>query len=274
MRIWLFIGVGAVALFAACESTPSTAGPKPKPSSAQSSTAVDRARKQLADLNATQIALKAAYIEQRNLLLSMPQDSPPTREITRQLAIINSKAQPLLGQVFIAELALERAIEVEKNAALNTATNSIPTTVDTNTPPATATPVAEKGALKLQSFKLDSSSGAGTKFVIGELENSGSAAADNVTVIFELFDAADGSLGTVSDFIAQIAPGAKWSFKALVPDDAAVRVEFMDISTGAPSGLPALPGTGPVPKPVTPPPTPPTIPTVPPTIPTVPPPIP
>ena len=254
MRTWLLICVGAgIALLVACKSTPSTAGPgpKPKPATTGLTTAVDKARQQLQDLNATDIALTAKLIEQQNLLLSLPQDSPPTREITRQLAIINKRAQTLASEVFGAELALEQAIEAEENAALNTATNSIPPTVATNTPSAPSTLVAEKGALKLRSFKLDSSSGAGAKFVIGELENSGSTAADNVTVLFELFDAAGGSLGTVSDFRTRLAPGAKWPYKALAQDNA-VRVEFMDINSGVPTGLPALPGTEPPPIPVPP----------------------
>ena len=272
MRNWLMVGVCAmVALFNACQSMPSAAGPNPKPKPkpvpklppSQLSAAVDKARQQLQDLNATDIALTAKLIEQQNLLLSLPQDSPPTREITRQLAISNKRAQTLAAEVFGAELALEEAIEAEENAAINTVTNSIPTTVVTNTPPATSTPVAEKGALKLRSFMLDSSSGAGTKFVIGELENSGTNPVLNVRVVFEMFDATDGSVGTVSDFIASFAPGAKWSFKALVTDKAAVRVEFKDINTDVPTGLPALPGTNPLPIPVPPPATPPVPPPLP-----------
>jgi hypothetical protein len=218
---------------------------------------VDKARKQLADLNATEIALTAKLIERRNLLLSMPQDSPPTREITRKLAIINKRAQTLASQVFAAELALEQAIDAEETAALNAATDANATAADTS---ATSKPVAEKGPLKLYAFKITANENTGTRFVVGEVGNSGTKDVENVTVVFNLLDDGGDLVGTVSDNTDRIKAGAKWSFKALVPDDAAVRVEFMEIQSGAPSGLPALPGTEPAPKPVPPPATPPAVP--------------
>ena len=77
-------------------------------------TEVEKAKKKLSDLNATQIQATKKLIETRNLLLSMPQDSPPTREISRQLAILNKQAGDLVAQVFAAELALDAAIKAEK----------------------------------------------------------------------------------------------------------------------------------------------------------------
>ena len=73
-------------------------------------TEVEQARKKLSDLNATQIQETKKLIETRNLLLSMPKDSPPTREISRQLAILQKQAQDLFPQVVKAEVALEKAI--------------------------------------------------------------------------------------------------------------------------------------------------------------------
>ena len=79
----------------------------------EAKTEVEKAKKKLSDLNATQIQVTKKLIEKRNLLLSMPQDSPPTREISRQIAILNKQAGNLVSQVFAAELALEKAISAE-----------------------------------------------------------------------------------------------------------------------------------------------------------------
>ena len=46
---------------------------------------VEKAKKKLSDLNATQIQVTKKLIEKRNLLLSMPQDSPPTAWTTAGL---------------------------------------------------------------------------------------------------------------------------------------------------------------------------------------------
>ena len=81
-------------------------------------TKVEQERKKLADLNATQIEVTKKLIEKRNLLLSMPKDSPPTREISRQLAILNKQATDLVSQVFAAELGLEAAIHAEGEVTL------------------------------------------------------------------------------------------------------------------------------------------------------------
>ncbi|SVC01650.1 uncharacterized protein METZ01_LOCUS254504, partial [marine metagenome] len=95
----------------------------------EAKTEVEKAKKKLSDLNATQVQVTKKLIEKRNLLLSMPQDSPPTREISRQMAILNKQAGNLVSQVFAAELALEKAIDAEatrKAAADANATARVP----------------------------------------------------------------------------------------------------------------------------------------------------
>lgn len=120
------LGLGL--LVVACNSSNSTASVRPL-------TEVGRAQKKLSDLNATQIHVTKKLIETRNLLLSTPQDSPPTREISRQLAILNKQAGDLFSEVFAAELALEAAKKVVVDrlvAAKKSKESSKSTAADTN----------------------------------------------------------------------------------------------------------------------------------------------
>ena len=90
--------VSLVGLFA-CTSKPS--GPPSKPL-----TKVEAAAKTLVDLNATQNQVTKDLIAMRNQLLSMPKDSPPTREITRKLSILNKRAADVTyNDVIIASAA-------------------------------------------------------------------------------------------------------------------------------------------------------------------------
>ena len=182
------------------------------------STKVEQARKKLADLNATQIEVTMKLIEKRNLLLSMPKDSPPTREISRQLAILNKQATDLVSQVFGAELALEAAID------------------------------AASGVLRLHPFQIVLDENSGTRSVTGEVENTSTNAVTDVTVVFKLVDDCDESAGTVSDFIARIEGESRWAFKALVLDENATRAKFMELKGDELNGIPALPGSDPDPE--------------------------
>ena len=88
-------------------------------------TEVEKAQKKLSDLNATQVEITKRLLEKRNQLLSLPKDSPPTRNVARQLAILNKQAGDLVSQVFAAELALEAAIAAaDANATAGSSTNA------------------------------------------------------------------------------------------------------------------------------------------------------
>tara|TARA_B100000530_G_C15526320_1_gene316728 strand:+ start:104 stop:460 length:357 start_codon:yes stop_codon:yes gene_type:complete len=108
--------VSLVGLFA-CTSKPS--GPPSKPL-----TKVEAAAKTLVDLNATQNQVTKDLIAMRNQLLSMPKDSPPTREITRQLSILNKRATDVATDIFRAEMALEAARREEAADSNSTDSNS------------------------------------------------------------------------------------------------------------------------------------------------------
>ena len=208
-------------------------------------TEVETAKKKLSDLNATQIQVTKKLIEKRNLLLSMPQDSPPTREISRQLAILNKQAGNLVSQVFAAELALEKAIDAEAKAALQLALDANATANGAN--PA-AQSVASNGVLRLHPFQIVLDENSGTRSVTGEVENTSTNAVTDVTVVFKLVDDRDESAGTVSDFIARIEGESRWAFKALVLDENAKRAKFMELKGDELKGIPALPGSDPDPE--------------------------
>ncbi len=208
-------------------------------------TEVETAKKKLSDLNATQIQVTKKLIEKRNLLLSMPQDSPPTREISRQLAILNKQAGNLVSQVFAAELALEKAIDAEAEAALQAALDANATASGANP---SAQPVAASGVLRLHPFQIVLDENSGTRSVTGEVENTSTNAVTDVTVVFKLVDDRDKSVGTVSDFIARIEGESRWAFKALVLDENAPRAKFMELKGDELNGIPALPGSDPDPE--------------------------
>ena len=208
--------------------------------SSMRSTKVEQARKKLADLNATQIEVTKKLIEKRNLLLSMPKDSPPTREISRQLAILNKQATDLVSQVFGAELALEAVIDAGAKAALQAALDANATANGAN--PA-AQSVASNGVLRLHPFQIVLDDNSGTRSVTGEVENTSTNAVTDVTVVFKLVDDRDESAGTVSDFIARIEGESRWAFKALVLDENATRAKFMELKGDELNRIPALPGS-------------------------------
>ena len=79
-------------------------------------TEVEKALQAWRDVNATKTANENELIDIRNKLLSMPADSPPTRELTRRLAILNKKAQELAFEEFRASRVYETAVEDEAEA--------------------------------------------------------------------------------------------------------------------------------------------------------------
>ena len=227
-------------------------------------TEVETAKKKLSDLNATQIQVTKKLIEKRNLLLSMPQDSPPTREISRQLAILNKQAGNLVSQVFAAELGLEAAIDAEakkraeeeaaeaEKKAIEDAKKALDELLRSNAPANGANPaaqsVAASGVLRLHPFQIVLDENSGTRSVTGEVENTSTNAVTDVTVVFKLVDDRDESAGTVSDFIARIEGESRWAFKALVLDENATSAKFMELKGDELKGIPALPGSAPDPE--------------------------
>ena len=207
---------------------------------------LQKAYKKLQDLNATQIEVTDKLIVVRNRLLSMPKDSPPTRDLTRQLAILNKQATELVSEVFRAGLEYQAAVQSERDA--KDRQNS------TNSPPDL---IIEEEGLKLHAFSIQTDADSGTRSVVGELENGGTNMVVDVTVVFDLYDAKDQVVGEVSDFTTNIQAGSRWSYKALILDDVAVRPEFksMDFEGKGQGNLPRLPGAKPEPAkpaPVTP----------------------
>ena len=202
---------------------------------------VEQAYRKLQDLNATQIEVTDKLIGVRNQLLSMPKDSPPTRDLTRQLAILNKRATELVSEFFRAGLEYQAAVQSEQDAKdRQNSTNSAPSLI------------IEEGGLKLYSFSIQTDADSGTRSVVGELENVRTNMVADVVLTFDLLDAKDQGVGEASDFTANIQAGSRWSFKALILDEAAVHPEFksLDYEGKGQAKLPQLPGTKP--KPVSP----------------------
>ncbi len=91
---------------------------------------VEEARRKFSDLKATEEQVEERLTEAKNLLVSLPQDSPLTREAARQLAVLNKQATDLAPRVFAAELALEGAIKAE-DARQTTVGATVPTLPET-----------------------------------------------------------------------------------------------------------------------------------------------
>ena len=198
-----------------------------------------KAYKKLQDLNATQIDVTGKLIGVRDKLLSMPKDSPPTRELTRQLAILNKRATELASEVFRAGLEYQAAVQAEQEAKMSQ--------VDANS---SSSLVIEQGGLRLYAFSVQSDEDSGTRSVVGELENGGTNMVVDVTLVFDLYDAKDQVVGAVTDFTASLQAGSRWGYQALILDEAAVRAEFKSLDWGGKDQgkLPQLPGVKPEPS--------------------------
>ena len=198
-------------------------------------TGVQKAFKRYQDLNATRANLTGELTEVRDQLFTLPKGAPLTMELTRRYATLNSRVSELAGEVtgakfeWQAELKKAEAAKIqekeqEKNAKEVSKANKV---------------VAAQGALKLYTFSIKSDPNTGTSSVKGRVENSGSVSVTDVTVMFELFDADNKTVGTASDFIANIEPNSVWDFNALSPVDGAARAEFKSLK--ASGDLPPLP---------------------------------
>ena len=88
------------------------------PSSSASQTEVEKALNNLHDLNATQKEVTFELVDIRNRLLSMPKDSPPTRDLIRQLAILNKRATEMALELHRADLEYQAAVKADIEATL------------------------------------------------------------------------------------------------------------------------------------------------------------
>jgi hypothetical protein len=206
------------------------------------------------DVNATKTANEKELIDIRNKLLSMPADSPPTRELTRRLAILNKKAQELAFEEFRASRVYETAVEDEAEAQRQAALDANATAnAQTNS---SAGPVHEVDGIQLFPFSIVTDTNNGIRALSGTVVNNRTNAIDELTLEFDVFDSGDQMLGATSDFIATLPGGSNWNFKAILLDTNIVRAvfkEFRDtngaIQTNAPPALPPLPGGTPTPTP-------------------------
>ena len=233
-RVWIKIWFGLALIgWVACQSSSSrvvqTGGSKSEAA---------KAYKKLQDLNATQIDVTGKLIGVRDKLLSMPKDSPPTRELTRQLAILNKRATELASEVFRAGLEYQAAVQVDQETKMSQVNANSPSSL-----------VIEQGGLRLYTFSVQSDEDSGTRSVVGELENGGTNMVVDVTLVFDLYDAKNQVVGAVTDFTPSVQAGSRWSYQALILDEAAVRAEFKSLDWGGEDQgkLPQLPGVKPEP---------------------------
>ena len=246
--VWMLVGMVG---WMACQG-PSGLGRRVDPDLPL--TEVGKALQAWHDVNATKTANEKELIDIRNQLLSMPADSPPTRELTRRLAILNKKAQELAFEEFRASRVYETAVEdeaeaqrqaaLDDNATANALTNS------------GSGPIHEVGGIQLFPFSIATDTNNGIRALSGTVTNTRTNAIDELTLEFDVFDSGDQMLGATSDFIATLPGGSNWNFKAILLDTNIVRAvfkEFRDatgtIQTNTPSILPPLPGNTPAPVP-------------------------
>ena len=246
--VWMLVGMVG---WMACQG-PSGLGRRVDPDLPL--TEVGKALQAWHDVNATKTANEKELIDIRNQLLSMPADSPPTRELTRRLAILNKKAQELAFEEFRASRVYETAVEdeaeaqrqaaLDDNATANALTNS------------SSRPIHEVVGIQLFPFSIATDTNNGIRALSGTVTNTRTNAIGELTLEFDVFDSGDQMLGATSDFIATLPGGSNWNFKAILLDTNIVRAvfkEFRDatgtIQTNTPSILPPLPGNTPAPVP-------------------------
>ena len=242
--VWILVGMVG---WMACHG-PSGLGRRANPD--RPLTVVGKALQAWRDVNATKTANEKELIDIRNQLLSMPADSPPTRELTRRLAILNKKAQELAFEEFRASRVYETAVEDEAEAQRKAA-------LDANAQPnSSAGPIHEVNGVQLFPFSIVTDTNNGIRALNGTVANNRTNAIDELTLEFDVFDSGDQMLGATSDFIATLPGGSNWNFKAILLDTNIVRAvfkEFRDangaIQANAPPALPPLPSGTPTPAP-------------------------
>ena len=228
MRFWDSLGiVGAAVLLLAC------AAPRVL-------TPVELQEKALTDLNATMHALNKELDAVRSQQLLLPKGSPRHLSVGREVALLNEQSSNLAleweGKVMDLDEARRKAAE-----AAIAATNA-PPVAPINSP--TAASAITRGDLTLHSFAFTTDTDQGTKAVTGEVENTSANPITDVSVAFNVLDAAGQNVGTVSDQTATLEPGVRWAFKALVLDNTADKAEFLEFKIAGNPVTPPPPATG------------------------------
>jgi hypothetical protein len=231
MRRWdLWIVLAAAILLAAC------AAPRVL-------TEVELQEKALTDLNATMHALNKELDAVRSQQLLLPKGSPRYLSVGREVALLNEKSSNFALEWEGRQMDLEEARRKAAEAA--TAATNVPPVALTNTT-STAQAVQTVGDLKLYPFTLATDTDQGTKAVTGEVENTSTNALTDVSVAFNVLDVDGQNVGTVSDQIATLEPGVRWTFKALVLDSTADKAEFLEFKVDGnpvtPLSTPPAPG--------------------------------
>ena len=143
-------------------------------------TEVEKALNAWRDVNSTKTANEKELIGIRNQLLSMPADSPPTRELTRRLAILNKKAQELAFEEFRASRVYETAVEEEAEAQRQAALDAN-ATANAQTD-SSARPIHEVAGIQLFPFSIATDTNNGIRALSGTVTNARTNAIDELTL--------------------------------------------------------------------------------------------
>ena len=185
----------------------------------RANSASELALMKLKDLNSTQIKTTEQLIKVRNKLLSFPADSPPSRELTRKLAILNKKATTLTSEVFRAELEYQAALEEE--ARVRAQSDSEINELE---------PIFVLSGLQVYSYEILMDTNNGIRAVEGTVYNSTPNSFTDLTISFDTFDDNNQTVGELSDFISNLGEKKKWEYKAIIIDTNVTRVEFKAIT--------------------------------------------
>ena len=206
-------------------------------------TEVELQEKALTDLNATMHALNKELDAVRARQLLLPKGSPRHLSVGREVALLNEQSSNFALEWEGRQMDLEEARRKEAEAA-TAVTNAPPVSPTDTKTNSTTQPVQTVGDLKLYPFTLTTDTDQGTKTVTGEVENTSANALTDVSVAFNVLDAAGQNVGTVSDQIATLKPGVRWAFKALVLDNAADKAEFLEFKIAGNPVYPPPPAAG------------------------------
>ena len=206
-------------------------------------TEVELQEKELTELEATMDSLSKDFNVIRARQLLLPKGSPGYLSLGREVALLSKKTADLEQKLDNKQKDVEKARRKEAEVATS-ATNVPPVSSANTNATSTAQPVQTVGDLKLYPFTLATDTDQGTKAVTGEVENSSTNALIDVSVAFNVLDTDGQNVGTVSDQIATLEPGVRWTFKALVLDNAADKAEFLEFKIGGNPVYPPPPAAG------------------------------
>ncbi|HLH52814.1 MAG TPA: FxLYD domain-containing protein [Verrucomicrobiae bacterium] len=153
--------------------------------------------------------------QQTELLLPQPPQEPsiPTRAIVWTLVAVVVLGMGLVGSLVALKKAQRWAASQKRQSTSLPveSTNSVQAALPVADPPST-------NELAASEVTIDHVAGSHLIYAVGTVKNNSDRRRFGVKVELELADGSGQKIGTATDYVQVLEPGAQWPFKALVVD--------------------------------------------------------